>query len=440
MRVKSHMKHITIALVLAGALVTGTAYADFTTTQWKFKKDIAGITTSQSGAYVKVFLDKEVNFHAKPDLSDVRVLEDGLEAPYQLVTLNESVRSDYIQSTLHDISSRDGKTLFTIDLGAKGVMNDHLRIVTDSKNFKKSVSVYAADSALSVDDTKWRLLTDHGYIYNFHDATSGFDAGSGEVVYPETSSRYLKVIIGGGEGERVSVSSVAVYRISTRESVENQIRVTPTVTDNQVKKTTEITLDLGGSGIPTHRVTLATTDTKNFSRRALILSSDDAVNWSSVGDGYVFSLDTPLFKGQALALPYREVRSRYIRVLVMNQDDPAVTWSSQANVESTVRAVVFSVVAGKSYALYYGNSAAIAPSYDFARYFQYIESTVLEKASLATEEMNEGYTPPTPPIVPYSETHPNILNGVLVLLVALLSFFMIAHLKKLKHMERGENV
>lgn len=433
------MKNIITALVLFGLLAAGTAYADFTATLWKYKKEITGITPSQSGAYVKVYLDKEVSFHAKADLGDVRVLEDGVEAPYQLVTLSESVRSDYIQSTLHDVSSRDSKTLFIVDLGAKGIVNDHLRIVSDSKNFKKTVAIYASDSSLALDDTKWRLLTDHGYIYNFHDSVSGFDAGSGEVTYPETSSRYLKVVIGSGEGERVTVSSVSVFRISAHESVENQIRVSPVVIDNQARKTTEITLDLGGTGIPTHRVTLSTSDSKNFSRRALVLSSDDAINWVSVGDGYLFSLDTPLFKGQALTLPYREVRSRYIRVLVMNQDDPAVAWGAQAMVESTVRAVVFSVIAGKNYMLYYGNNMALAPSYDFARYFQYIESTALGKATLAYEEANEGFVAPVAPTLPYTETHPNLLNGALVLLVALLSFFMIAHLKKLKHMPRGDN-
>lgn len=433
------MKKIISILSLAAFLMAGTAYADFTSAKWMWKKDISGITPAQSGTYVKVHLDKEVSFHTKSDLSDLRVLEDGVETPYQLVTLSEQVQSDYMPSTLRDLSSRGSESMFVIDLGSAGLVNDHLRIHTDSKNFKSSVSVYASDASLSVDSDKWRMLTDAGYIYNFHDGKSGFDAGEGSVRYPSNTSRYLKVVIRDGEGAHVSVSGAEVFRLSASEGVENVIRATAVVVNNTERKTSEITVDLGGAGLPTHRITLDTNDSRNFSRRALVLESNDAQNWSSTGDGYVFSLATPLFTGKSLTLPYRESRARYIRVLVMNQDDPAVAWSTGSTIESTVRAAVFSTVAGKQYALYYGNAAAVSPSYDLSRYFQYIESTNLARATLMPETANAGFAAPAVPTVPYSEKHPNLLTAALVLLTAVLSFFLLSYIKKLKHSPRGQN-
>lgn len=434
------MKKIVAACSVIALLAAGTAFADFAPSKWMWKKDISGITPADSGRYVKVHLDREVSFHAKADLGDLRVLEDGREAPYQLVTLSEQVRSDYMPSTLRDLSSRGNMSMFIIDLGAAGVLNDHLRILSDSRNYKRGVSVYAADSALSIDDAKWRLLTDAGYIYNFHDKRSGFDAGSGEVRYPDNTSRYLKVVIREGEGESVSVQGAEVFRLSAREATENVIRSSASIVNNTEKKTTEITVDLGGVGIPTHRITLTSSDTRNFSRRALLLESNDGQNWGSIGDGYLFSLDTPLFRGSALTLPYRESRARFLRVLVLNQDDPPMKWDESVAIESTVRAVVFLGTAGKQYTLYYGNAAAYTPSYDLSRYFQYIESTALTRGTLSSEGMNPSYQPPAPPVVPYSESHPNLLTAVLVLLVAVLSFFMISYVKKIKQSPRGESV
>ena len=170
-----------------------------------------------------------------------------------------------------------------------------------------------------------------------------------------------------------------------------------------------------------------------------MLESNDATNWSSLGDGYLFSLDTPLFVGKALSLPYRESRARYLRVLVLNQDDPPVKWDTNATIESTVRAVVFPVSIGNTYRLYYGNPDATTPSYDLARYFQYIESTGLSRRALMPEVANRAYIGALPPEVPYSEKHPNLLTGALVLLVAVMSFFLLSYIKKLKHSPRGNN-
>ncbi len=432
-------RFILVVGIVLGIFFSSTVFADYTASQWKYKKAVSGITLQQSGSYVKAYLDREVSMHANMTLSDLRVLEDGMETPYQLVTLSDSVRSDYVPSTLRDLSNRDSNTMFIIDLGASGVLSDHLRILSETKNFKKIVSVSASDVPLAIDDQKWRILTDTGYIYNFNDSVSGFNAGSGDVSYPSTSSRYLKVVISDTAGTHITVSGAEVFRVLRKESEENVIRTSAVVKNNAEQKTTEITADLGGVGIPTHRITLNTRNVSNFSRRALVLASDDGVTWSSIGGGYLSSLATPSYSGSALTLSYEEVRSRYVRVLVMNQDDVPVSWDEQVSIESTARAVVFMVHAGKEYVLMYGNTLAHMPNYDLARYFQYIESTLLGKVVLAPQEDNLEYISPLPAQVPLSENHPNLLNAILVIMVALLSFFLIAHVKKLKNLPRGNN-
>ena len=427
------MKKI-LLFTIAGLSLAGIAYADFSTTLWKYQKPVTSLPVS---GFVKVNLDKEVSTGAKSTLSDIRVIANNTEeTAYQLVTENETVRSEYRTTFLSDLSSKGGETMFILDLKESGVLHDHLTIQSDSKNFKRKVLVYAADEKIAPSDTKWRLLTRDGYIYNFYDETSGFNAGSGDVSYPENSSRYLKVVIANGEGSEVHITSAHVLRLSTQHATESQLLFTPRIAYNSAHKSTEISIDLGGHGIPTHRITLATEDPKNFSRRAIVEESDDNVHWSAAGDGYVFSLATPLFTGAEFAISYRESQARYIRVIVLDQDDLPVAWDNSVRVDGVVRAVVFQVIPGSTYALYYGNSRATETHYDLARYFQYVESTNLTRASLGAQEINPGYLAP---VVTKAQTQgpPNLLNGALILLVAVVTFLLIAHLKKLKMADRG---
>ncbi len=422
---------------LAGLLCAGIAYADFNPGTWHYKKDVTSLPVVTSGGFVKVNLDREASVGANSNLSDIRVIANGSEeTAYQLVTENETVRTEYRTTFLRDLSSKDGETMFILDLQQSGVLHDHLTILSNSKNFKRKVSVYSADDSLAISDAKWRLLTDKGYIYNFYDAQSGFNAGSGEVSYPQNTSRYLKVVVAKGEGSEVTVSSAHVLRLSMQNAIESQLLQTASVVHNPVHKSTEITVDLGGAGIPTHRLTLATNDSKDFSRRAIVEESNDKQNWSAVGDGYVFSLATPLFTGSELSISYRESQARYIRVIIMDQDDLPVVWDSSVRMGGVVRAVVFKAAPGASYALYYGNARANAPQYDLARFFQYVESTDLARATLGAQEANPAYIDPVAPKAP-SQGPPNLLTGALIILVAIITFLLIAYLKKLKNTPRG---
>jgi hypothetical protein len=431
------MKKYLFIITIFSLLVGTTAYARTDFVQWKYVKDVV-LTQQSVGGYVKANLDKEISFSAKSDLSDLRIVSrSGEEIPYQLVTLSEHVRNDAIQSVIHDLSTHNGSTMFIVDLGEAGLLHDHLAITTDSRNFKHKVSVFAADSALPVGDAKWRLLTDKGYIYNFYDPTSGFNSGSGEVYYPQNTSRYLRVVISGGDGDLVTVSSVRIFRLLHTASEENQLHVDAGVKLNTERKTTEISVDLGGVGIPTHRIVLTTQDKRNFSRQAIVESSIDGVRWIQVGGGYVFSLDTPLFTGSQLELPFTETKDRYLRVIVMNQDDAPVVWGSAVRIDSTVRGVVFATQPGDSYKLYYGNATATLPTYDLSRYFQYIESTGLVSAQLSPAIQNPDYVVAQPKVAQSSDNASVVLNSILVILVAMITFLLIAYLKKLKRTERG---
>ena len=416
------MKKYSITVLLGVVLFAGVAYADFSLGTWKYMKPITMVPTDATSQYVKLNLDKEVNFNAKSDLSDLRIVGDTItEVPYQLVVERGRSEHEYVNGTMRDLSALGGKTMLVLDLSEAGVIHDHLSILTSSKNFKHKVSVYASDKPLAITDTSWRLLTNSGYIYNFYDQAAGFDAGSGEVYYPENTSRYLRIVIEAGEGSEVVVSSAHVARERAFTAIQSIFESRASVTQNITMKSTEVVVDLGGSGLPTHQIKLTTSEVNNFSRRVNVQVSSDAQNWQNISQGEVFKLATPLFTGEQLAVEYPETKMRYLRVVIFNYDDQPINWIPQVVISAVDRSVIFSANAGKQYALYYGNDRAFAPQYDFARFFQYIETTQLSIATLGTQAMNPSFTPPTPKAVPYSEKKPYILNFVLVLLVVMIT-------------------
>ncbi len=432
------MKKYIIAICLGSLAIAPFAYADFTPGTWKYMKPIMMTATDAASQYVKVYLDRDVSFTAKPDLSDIRVVADNnSEVPYQIVVDRSRSEHGYVGGKLHDLSLSGGKTMFMLDLSEAGVIHDHLTILTTSKNFKHKVSVYAADKPLSMTDASWRLLTNAGYIYNFSDQAASFDSGSGEVLYPENTSRYLRVVIEAGEGSDVAVSSAQVARERTFVASQSMLESSAKVTENSTMKSTEVAVDLGGRGLPTNQIKLITPDVHNFSRRASVQGSNDGSNWQNLALGELFKLSTPVFTGEHLDLEYPESDMRYLRVVIFNNDDQPILWVPRVVISGIDRSVVFAAVPGKEYALYYGNEKAFIPEYDLARFFQYIESTQLTHAALGAQVMNPAYTPPAPKAVPYSEKSPNILNFVLVLLVAVITALIIWYLKKLKLANRG---
>lgn len=410
-----------------------TVYASFVPTEWKFVKPIGLPSGITDGKYIKVYLDNDVAQGARRDFGDLRIATgDGAEIPYQLIVENEQVQNMYFPSVVRDLSVRDGTTMFILDLGTHGVVHDRLNIHTPTKNFKKNVAVYAADEELPHDSPKWRLLTASGYIYNISDTISGLDLGSGEVGYPKSTSRYLRVVIKTGEGPILTISGANVFRHLLQSATEQRMTLPAKITENDKYHTTELLVDFGGEGIPTHRVTLFTNDNRNFSRRAVVEGSSDGRRWATIGNGHVFSLITPSFTGKVLAVSYPETTHRYIRVIVFNEDDTPLMWEPTLEFEGVLRAIVFEVKRGNAYALYYGNERADGPRYDFARYFQYIDSVELPLATLGAATPNAAYIPPTPPSPPYTETHPRVFDIVLVLLVAVVTFLTIGYLKTLK--------
>lgn len=440
-------KQLLAAFALALCMAPWSAGASFAPEEWKWKKPITLPVGALTGdAYIKINLDYEASIFSMPGLLDLRVVSGGTkEVPFQLITESTKEGRVFSGAMIVDRATDNGDMVLIVDVGQNGQKHNAIDIVAATPNYRRQVSIYSSDVLLPWGDPKWGWInptsrngalvrSTDAFIYRFTDTELGFSAENGTVYYPETASRYLRVVIHkeNEKKELLSISGMSVYQDMLPTVREEEMSTMAQVVENKTEQSTEIIVDLGGGGLPTKAITLTTLDKSNFNRRATVASSNDGQNWRLISQGYLFFVRTPLFNGTELTLRYPEASSRYLRVVIFNDDNQPVQFEGTVLLRSTLRSIVFAAREGEVYALYYGNSRAKLPKYDLSRYFQYIESIAVPRASLGAQVANTAFSPASAPQSSLTETYPQLVNAVLVLLVAVVTFIMISYLKKLK--------
>ncbi len=409
------------------------ARADFVPSLWAYARDIV-LPEFSAAEYVRVPLDREVASGGNV-FRDIRVISESSkeEVPYQLVVEDASVVSAYAPSrTLDAVTDSAGRLMFILDLGQSGILHSRLNIESDSKNYRRQVSVYATSEILPHESASWKLLTERGYIFKFSDDTARFSVSEGVVSYPESSARYLRVVIESGVEGALRLSSAGVYRYAVESGTDTEEEVSADVREIPAEQATEVVADLGASGIPTNEIELFVVNSGNFSRPVGLFGSNDGQGWVRIGGGYLSQIQTAKFTGSSFTVRYPESTYRYYKVNIENFDDVALSLKPRARFKGVLRTVVFEAIPGKTYSLYYGNSSAYAPRYDLARYFAYLDTTSLREGSLGAVRENSEYVPPEAPIVPFTDRNKVLLNVTLAILVVLIGVFIFWYLWRAK--------
>ncbi|MDO8593975.1 MAG: DUF3999 family protein [bacterium] len=397
--------------------------ADFTVAKWQHERPIT-LPSLGGSEYVRLKLDRAVAA-GSTGYKDVRVLQGNREVPYQFSAETAEIRAQYLSSQVIDtVVDSAGRLQFILDVGKNGTLHSRIHIEIDSKNYKRQVSVFASANLLPHSSASWNLLTDKGYIFKFSDPVTKFTTDSGEVPYPQNTSRYLRVVIENGPEGALSLTSGSVFRYEISSAKEETETLPADVLQKKENQTTEVIFDLGAAGIPTNKVTLSIADRGNFSRSAHLFGSVDATSWSRVGQGYLSAIDTPKFIGSNLSIEYPESTYRYYKVSVQNFDDAHLQIGNKVEVTHIIRTVVFEATPNTAYTLYYGNPLAYTPQYDLSRYFEYLETTSLPEARLGVESVNPEYVAPLPPVVPFTDRNKVLLNVTLALLCLIIAAFV----------------
>ncbi|KKT94403.1 MAG: hypothetical protein UW95_C0015G0006 [Parcubacteria group bacterium GW2011_GWC1_45_14] len=407
-----------------GVLVIGSvAYADFSLSQWQYKKEILDVKKGLN----KVSLDNEVFANSNEGLADMRIVDDSnREIPYKLIaTRNEEGRKEYSPRLINN-SVADGKySMVIMDLGERGIITNSLKIGTSSDNFQRNVTVHGSE-----DQENWNVLNSEGYIYDYTDKKAGIKSQDTRVSFPDTTFRFLKVEISNVENNPVMINSVSVSQYIRKGAKEFSISPKIESSPDDRNKATVLIADLGQGGIPTGRISIATVD-ENFNRGVVVYSSNDrgVENWKRVGYGNLFRYKTPGFSGENLAMDIDETTDRYIKMVIYNKDN-APLGIREVKMLATYRELVFQADSNEKYFLFYGNRKADTPEYDLEKYFQYLDLTGSWEVSLGAQQDNRGFIEEKREEKPLTERNPYFFTVVLVATGLLLLLVVYKFLKK----------
>ncbi|OGZ98720.1 MAG: hypothetical protein A3C07_00330 [Candidatus Sungbacteria bacterium RIFCSPHIGHO2_02_FULL_47_11] len=406
---------VRIFLVLSVFFVASAVYADFDSERWEFRSAIRD--NDVRSKYVILELPSDFFSHLKADLSDFRVVNQGGEVPYVAAVEGEIETRMYIPARFFNLSSVVGQdTTFVVDVGQEGVLHSALTIETTSENFRRNVEIEGSN-----DQQSWRMLNSGGQVFDFTVRDPRYvKVTINDVSYPEATFRYLRVrILDQGEAP-LRINAVKLSRQVSAPAHEVSYSPELAILQNEEDRTTDLVLDLGADGIPNRNARL-TTASINFSRAVAVYESSDKKEWHSLGHGYIFSIDTPKFKGSNLSFQYPESNKRYLKLSIINYDDRPIDIGG-VTLGGVVRRVLFQRDPAKEYYVYLGNPKARRPQYDIEKISQYVDADQLDRVETGPVEKNSSYIPIKPPL---TERSPYVLPLILGLVVVLLAFLLL---------------
>ncbi|MDO8430671.1 MAG: DUF2339 domain-containing protein, partial [Candidatus Taylorbacteria bacterium] len=347
-----------IGFVLFGA---HTSYASFSPNDWQYMRSI---TIPPTTSFVKALLPTDISWTSRSgqNFSDIRIIDgQGNEVPY-LLNRDQKPSSPLASPNIIGLaSSPDGSTRFIADMNKSGTVYStfEINVGNNSANFRRQVSIYTSDTLLPIDDGRWSKVTGDGFIFRISDPSTGIVSGKYSVTFPANASRYFKVVIAsGGEGP-LQISSLSAYRDIKITNTSNSSVLPAVVNNDSVKKTTDVTIDLGAISRLSNQVELnVSPNDKNYIRRVVIQVSNDLSTWQYVGNASISRVSTPIFNGTSNSVSYGEQRARYIRLSIVNDDNPPLAVESNVTVTTPILALVFQPKTGSVYTLYYGNPKA----------------------------------------------------------------------------------
>ena len=411
-----------VAFIVGASVVS----ADFSLDDWLYLKPIVLAVDRGDETLVELFPDAEVFANSSPGLIDLRIVaDDGTEVPFKLVVSRGERQRSSFGVSLRDKGHVSGQhTTFIADLGEEGVLHNEIEIRTPSRNFRRSATVEA-----SGDGEAWTKIAE-GQVYDFTVKEIPLTTRDTRVKYTDSTARYLRVRISeDGEGP-LEITGATVFFVKETPPREANwpaaIRSTSRDTD---RRTTLVELDLGVTGLPSHRLAVNVPGV-NFYRKVNLEVSFDQEEWRALTAGAsIYSYDTPKFVGSSLAITYPESTARHFRLVIFDEDNPPLDIQG-VEVWGFQRRLVFAASPGKSHKLYYGNVGARQPSYDIERVFPYLATEALPQATLGPHAANPEFVAEIPPPEPVSERLPWLFPGAVALAAVMVALILFGVLRR----------
>ena len=407
------------------ALGSSSVAADFPLRDWRYVKAITLPADVQQEGLVEFVPDREVFASSASGLADLRIIADeDTEVPYKLEVSKAERQRTSFHAILRDKGYIPGHhTTFIADLGRAGILHNEIEFQTPSINFRRTAVVETSN-----DGTTWAKVAEQT-VYDFTVKERKFTTRDTGVRYPDSTARYLRVKIIDEDESSLKIADATVFFV--KETMAHEIpwpaSIVGTSRDTD-RGTTLVEVDFGTPGVPSYRLAVEVPEV-NFHREVTLQTSADREVWSTIlSQSEIYAYDTPKFVGKSLVITYPETTSRYLRLIIHDEDSPPLSIQG-IDVWGLRRRLVFSADPQYSYQLYYGNAEARRPSYDIERVFPYLVTEDLPEAKLSPQATNPDFVEKKPPV---SERFPWLFPTVITVAAVLVAILLLGILRQVR--------
>ncbi len=411
-----------IAAIVLFLMGSSGVSAAFPLRDWHYVKAITLPADLQHEGLVEFVPDREVFAGSAAGLADLRIIADeDMEVPYKLEVSKAERQQSSFDVVLRDKGYIPGRhTTFIADLGRAGILHNEIEFQTPSINFRRTAVVETSN-----DGTTWAKVAEQT-VYDFTVKERKFTTRDTGVRYPDSTARYLRVKV-ADDGGPVEITNATVFFV--KETMADEIpwpaSIVGTSRDTD-RGTSLVEVDLGTLGIPSYRLAVEVTEV-NFYREVTLETSTDQKEWRTIlSRSDIYAYDTPKFVGSNLIISYHETASRYLRLVIHDEDSPPLN-VQDVKVWGLRRRLVFSADPRRSYQLYYGNVEASRPSYDIERVFPYLVTEELPEARLGPQAANPYFVEKKPPL---SERFPWLFPTVITVAAVLVAILLLGILRQ----------
>jgi hypothetical protein len=385
--------------------------ASLSTSYFRYRRQTQ--PTNSSGQHYFV-VDETFWWHARPDLSDVRMYIGETEIPYKFTVHAGSVETEQKEFRVLQPAMVGGKTQFLLDMSSVREY-DRVNLRLSTKNFVAHARVEGQDDAHGA---HWALLGTTT-LYDLADERLGHNS---RLQIPLSLYKYLRVTVDSAV-KPADVQSGTAGVTRSQKAVWRELHSEPKL--EQQGKNTALTFAVPANA-PVDRLTFdIDAGQKNFRREIEIRGDQDHTFASGEISRIHLERNGQRVDVEQVFLDLYGNHQGILKVIVHNGDDPPLKITG-GHLQQVERRIYFDTDAGVKPWIYYGDEKLGSPEYDYAKLFQ--QEKKADEVALNAEEANLAYSG-RPDSRPWSERHPAVLLAAIVAAVLILGGVALRSLK-----------
>jgi len=347
-------------------------------------------------------------------LADLRLIDgSGTEISYILQKAETRTFRSTLPTSIINRGIDPGRfEQIVCDVGKRVQVSNQVVLYTQTTNFVRKTDVGG-----SADGKNWIIIRSNAYIFDQRD--QGRELHNLVVSYPDSTYRYLKIMVWFDGGAPLNLMGAEVQREERARFQPETVQASMVrQSEDSERKATDLIAETP-MGKQHFEECLLDVSQPNFERSVIVSYQDHRGAWLQAGSGSISRFNIGPAVDENLVIPVHELNQRQFRIRILNHDSPPLSVRS-VTLRRMPRLLIFSGSPGERYRLFFGNAEGEPRYYDLGGAKEKLDLRKLPLASLQAMKPNPSFSAPERE-KPWTERHPVLIwvaLGVGVLLLA----------------------